>query len=183
MWWDGQNLDSARFVPWVGLDRDNARAVNSRRLLGGTRRFSFDDWARTTMDVLDTATNTVSLRAGNTTFPNLTATFRYAVIFKDSGTASTSPPLGFNVPATAIASSGQNAVTPVKPRPVSSMSTLAPNSTRFGLSLRPNRPTPSVSAAEPSSVPVCPISTYRNGGESRDVVPIAPNLQAFPRLP
>lgn len=47
---DGANLDSARFAAYIGLDRDNARAVNSRRLLSGTRRFSFDDWQRTTMD-------------------------------------------------------------------------------------------------------------------------------------
>jgi acyl-homoserine lactone acylase PvdQ len=47
---DGANLDSTRFPPYVGLDRDNPRSVNSRRLLGGTRRFSFDDWQRTTMD-------------------------------------------------------------------------------------------------------------------------------------
>jgi hypothetical protein len=43
----------------------------------------------------DTATNTVALGASDTTFPNLTATFRYVVIWKDTGTASTSPLLGF----------------------------------------------------------------------------------------
>jgi hypothetical protein len=43
----------------------------------------------------DSATNTVSLRAANTSFSSLTATFRYALIWKDTGSTATSPLLGF----------------------------------------------------------------------------------------
>ena len=75
----------------------------------------------------------------------------------------TSPPLGFNVPITAMANRGQNAVTPVKPSPVKNISAAAHSNTRFAPSRRPNSPTPSVSAAEPSSVPV--ISTPISLGE------------------
>lgn len=45
---------------------------------------------------LDPATNTVSLRAANTTFPTLTATFQYGVIWVDTaGASSTDPLLGW----------------------------------------------------------------------------------------
>lgn len=47
---EGSNLDSTKWAPWVAMDRDNPRGVNSRRLLGGDRRFSWDDWQKTTMD-------------------------------------------------------------------------------------------------------------------------------------
>jgi len=43
----------------------------------------------------DTATNHVQLRAANTTFSSLTATFRYIVVWKDTGSTATSPLLGF----------------------------------------------------------------------------------------
>jgi len=39
----------------------------------------------------DTATNHVQLRAANTTFSSLTATFRYIVVWKDTGSTATSP--------------------------------------------------------------------------------------------
>lgn len=41
------------------------------------------------------ARNALELRASDTTFADLTATFRYAVVWKDTGTASASPLLGF----------------------------------------------------------------------------------------
>lgn len=49
----------------------------------------------TSAPVYDTATNHVQLRATNTTFTNLTATFRYIVVWKDTGSAATSPLLGY----------------------------------------------------------------------------------------
>lgn len=43
----------------------------------------------------DSTTNEARLIAGNAAWTNLTATFRYAVIWKDTGTAGTSPLLGY----------------------------------------------------------------------------------------
>jgi hypothetical protein len=43
----------------------------------------------------DAPTKTTQFRAANTTFANLTAVFRYAVIFKWTGSASTSPLMGW----------------------------------------------------------------------------------------
>lgn len=46
--------------------------------------------------VYDTATNTIQLRAADTTYAALTAAFRYAVIWKDTaGASSTDPLLGY----------------------------------------------------------------------------------------
>jgi len=42
----------------------------------------------------DSATNHVNLIAANTTFSSLTATFRYIVVYKDTGSTATSPLLG-----------------------------------------------------------------------------------------
>lgn len=44
---------------------------------------------------LDTTTNTIALKASATTFSSLTATFRYAVVWKDTGSTATSPLLGY----------------------------------------------------------------------------------------
>jgi hypothetical protein len=44
----------------------------------------------------DSATDTIQLRAANTTFANLTGAFRYAVVWKDTaGASSTDPLLGY----------------------------------------------------------------------------------------
>ena len=43
----------------------------------------------------DSASNTMSLRAGATSWTGATFTARYAVIYKDTGTGSTSPLLGY----------------------------------------------------------------------------------------
>ena len=43
----------------------------------------------------DSASNTTSLRAGQSSWANATFTARYAVIYKDTGSASTSPLLGW----------------------------------------------------------------------------------------
>lgn len=43
----------------------------------------------------DATTNTLSLRAGATSWTTATFTARYAVLYKDTGTASTSPLLGY----------------------------------------------------------------------------------------
>jgi hypothetical protein len=62
-----------------------------------TNELSGGNYARQTLGTksvnLDTSTNTVSLRAANTTFSNLTATFRYAVIWVDTAGASSTDPL------------------------------------------------------------------------------------------
>lgn len=65
-----------------------------------TNEVSGGNYARQTLGTksvnLDTSTNTVSLRAADTTFANLTATFRYAVIWIDTaGASSTDPLLGY----------------------------------------------------------------------------------------
>lgn len=52
----------------------------------------------------DTSTNEARLIAGNAAWTNLSATFRYAVVWKDTGTAGTSPLLGYvDLGATTIA--------------------------------------------------------------------------------
>ncbi len=66
----------------------------------------------------------------------------------------TSPDDGLSVPTTAMTKSGQNAVTPAKPSPVANISAHAPSSSRRRLHRPPHSPTTSVSAAEPSIVPV-----------------------------
>jgi len=43
----------------------------------------------------DGTTNVMSLRAGSTTWSSATFTTRYAVIYKDTGSAATSPLLGY----------------------------------------------------------------------------------------
>jgi hypothetical protein len=68
-----------------------------------TNELSGNNYARQDLTgksvVLDAATNTISLRAAATTFPNLgdpsALAPKWVVIFKDTGTASTSPLLGF----------------------------------------------------------------------------------------
>ena len=66
----------------------------------------------------------------------------------------TSPEEGLSVPATAMTRSGQNCVTPKKPAPVASMSREAPIRMRLRERRWLKRPMASVSAAEPTSVPV-----------------------------
>lgn len=64
-----------------------------------TNEVSGGNYARQTLGTksvnLDTASNTLSLRAANSTFANLTATFRYAVVWKDTGSSATSPLIAF----------------------------------------------------------------------------------------
>jgi hypothetical protein len=62
-----------------------------------TNELSGGNYARQTLGTktvnLDTSTNTVSLRAADSTFANLTGTFRYAVIWVDTAGASSTDPL------------------------------------------------------------------------------------------
>ncbi len=65
-----------------------------------TNEVSGGNYARQTLGtksvVYDSATNTISLRAASTTFPNLSGVFRYAVIWVETaGASSTDPLLGF----------------------------------------------------------------------------------------
>lgn len=98
---------TARRVDWVG---DNIRcslhsasyAVDQDAHIffsAATNEISAGNYSLQTLGTksvtLDTATNTVALIAANTTFANLTNTFRYAVIWKDTGSPATSPLLGY----------------------------------------------------------------------------------------
>ena len=47
---EGANLDSAAWAPYLALDRENARARSSRRILEATPKFSFEAFARAAMD-------------------------------------------------------------------------------------------------------------------------------------
>lgn len=47
---DGANLDSARFAPYLALDRENPRSRRSRQLLDSARNVTLDDLARMAMD-------------------------------------------------------------------------------------------------------------------------------------
>lgn len=98
---------AARRVDWVGdtikvslhtasytPDQDVHDFFNdtSNELSGG----NYAQQTLGTKSVTYTAgTNTIALIAANSTFANLTGTFRYAVIFKDTGSTATSPLLGF----------------------------------------------------------------------------------------
>jgi hypothetical protein len=74
----------------------------------------------------------------------------------------TSPEEGFRVPAIVTTMSGQNAVNPAKPKPVRNISAAAPSRTPLRDRRYPSRPTPSVTAADPSNVPVT-IAPTSNG--------------------
>lgn len=63
-----------------------------------TNELSGGNYARQTLGTksvaYDSATNHVQLRAANSTYTNLTGTFRYIVVSKNTGSAATSPVLG-----------------------------------------------------------------------------------------
>ena len=80
----------------------------------------------------------------------------------------TSPDDGFSVPTTAMSRSGQNAVTRAKPMPVANISAREAISNRRRFKRPPDSPTASVSAADPSIVPVTMAPTAR-GDKPSDV--------------
>jgi hypothetical protein len=98
---------AARRVDWVGdtivvslhtsgytPDQDTHDFFNDTN-----NEVSGGNYARQTLGTksvnYDASSNSIQLRAAQTTFANLSATFRWIVIWKDTGSTATSPLLGY----------------------------------------------------------------------------------------
>lgn len=84
------SLHSSAYVP----DQDTHDFFNDT-----TNEIAGGNYARQTLATksvnYDSATNAIQLRAAQSTFANLTNTFKWILIWKDTGSSATSPLLGY----------------------------------------------------------------------------------------
>lgn len=79
------NQDTDNYASLAGLTANELSGGGYARATLGTKTLTYD-----------APTNTVRFKAADAAFgPGFTGTFRYAVVFKDTGTAGTSPLMGY----------------------------------------------------------------------------------------